>query len=108
MAGQGARVCHSRAVELGQLYDVKILVPIAQKMSNRDQEGGSGLECTQPRARIAHDTDVTGLPGGSRPRHPESREDFPRAAELRSSRRIVQNISAEGLRMSHSPCDADL
>ena len=26
MAGQGARVMHSRAVELGQLYDVEILV----------------------------------------------------------------------------------
>lgn len=69
MAVQGARVMHSRAVELGELYDVEILVA----NSCNDSPGtvikkeDPGMEIRNPVRGIAHDADtarltVTSLP----------------------------------------------
>lgn len=61
MAGQGARVMHSRAVELGELYSVEILVANSTKdvpgtlIKKEDPE----MEVRNPVRGIAHDTDVT-------------------------------------------------
>lgn len=61
MAGQGARVMHSRAVELGEIYSVEILVANSTKdvpgtlIKKEDPE----MEVRNPVTGIAHDTDVT-------------------------------------------------
>ena len=60
MATQGARVMHNRAVELGWVYDVEILVAHSQKdvpgtIIKKETEE---MEVRNPVKGIAHDTDV--------------------------------------------------
>ncbi|MEN6521448.1 MAG: aspartate kinase [Armatimonadota bacterium] len=63
MAVQGAKVMHSRAVELGELYDVEILVA----NSSNDSPGtiikkeDTGMEIRNPVRGIAHDADTARL-----------------------------------------------
>lgn len=58
LAGQGAKVMHSRAVELGELYDIEILVAHSQKevagtVIKREDEA---MEIRNPVRGIAHDS----------------------------------------------------
>ena len=112
MAGQGARVMHSRAVELGQLYDVEILVA----NSTRDVPGtlikkeDSSMEVRNPVKGIAHDTDVTRFTAVAVPDKPgiASRIFHPLAEANINVDVIVQNVSAEGRTdLSFTVADAD-
>lgn len=72
MAVQGARVMHSRAVELGELYEVEILV--ANSSNNTPgtviKKEDSIMEMRNPVRGIAHDTDVARLTVVSAPDRP--------------------------------------
>lgn len=101
MAGQGARVMHSRAVELGELYDVEILVA----NSSREVPGtlikkeDPQMEVRNPVRGIAHDDDVARLTILSVPDKPgiayrvfQALSDDGVNVDV-----IVQNVSQEGL-----------
>jgi aspartate kinase len=111
MAGQGARVMHSRAVELGQLYDVEILVA----NSSRDVPGTiikkeDAMEVRNPVQGIAHDTDVTRFTIVSVPDKPGiAAQVFHALAEANINVDvIVQNVGAAGhADMSFTVADAD-
>ncbi len=112
MAGQGARVMHSRAVELGQIYDVEILVA----NSSRDVPGTlitkevSDMEVRNPVRGIAHDTDVTRLTIVSVPDKPGiAAKIFHALAEANINVDvIVQNVGAAGhADVSFTVSDAD-
>ena len=63
MAHQGARVMHSRAVELGELYDVEILVANSAKdvPGTIIKKEDPSMEIRNPVRSIAHDEDVARL-----------------------------------------------
>ena len=112
MAGQGARVMHSRAVELGQLYDVEILVA----NSSRDVPGtlikkeDSSMEVRNPVRGIAHDTDVTRFTAVGVPDMPgiAAKIFHPLAEANINVDVIVQNVSAAGhTDLSFTVADAD-
>lgn len=112
MAGQGARVMHSRAVELGELYDVEILVA----NSTRDVPGtlikkeDPNMEVRNPVRGIAHDTDVTRLTIAGVPDRPgvASQIFHPLAESNINVDVIVQNVGAAGLAdVSFTVSDAD-
>lgn len=112
MAGQGARVMHSRAVELGQLYDVEILVANSQKdvpgtlIKKEDPE----MEVRNPVRGIAHDTDVTRFTVVAIPDTPgiASKLFHPLAGANINVDVIVQNVGAEGYAdLSFTVADAD-
>jgi aspartate kinase len=112
MAGQGARVMHSRAVELGQLYDVDILVA----NSTRDVPGTvitqevPEMEVRNPVRGIAHDTDVTRFTVVAIPDQPGvAAKIFHAPAEANINVDvIVQNVSSEGhADISFTVADAD-
>ncbi|MCL5103066.1 MAG: aspartate kinase [Armatimonadetes bacterium] len=112
MAGQGARVMHSRAVELGQLYDVEILVA----NSTRDVPGtvikkeDPEMEVRNPVRGIAHDTDVTRFTVVAVPDKPGIAAKIfhaPAQANINVDV-IVQNVSAAGhVDVSFTVADAD-
>jgi aspartate kinase len=113
MAGQGARVMHSRAVELGELYDVDILVANSTKdvpgtlIKKEDHE----MEVRNPVRGIAHDTDVTRISVSGVPDQPgiASKIFSTLAASNINVDVIVQNVGAEGLAdVSFTVQDADL
>ena len=61
MATSGARVMHHRSVELGQVYNMPILV--ASSMVNKPGtiiHGGENMEARNKVRGIAHDMDVAG------------------------------------------------
>ncbi|MCE5315478.1 MAG: aspartate kinase [Armatimonadota bacterium] len=100
MAGQGARVMHSRAVELGQLYDVDILVANSAKavpgtiITKEDPK----MEVRNPVRGIAHDTDVTRFTVVAIPDQPGVAAKLfhaPAQANINVDV-IVQNVSSEG------------
>ncbi len=112
MAGQGARVMHSRAVELGQLYDVEILVA----NSSRDVPGtlikkeDPDMEIRNPVRGIAHDTDVTRFTVVAVPDKPGvAARVFHAPAEAKINVDvIVQNVGADGCAdLSFTVADAD-
>lgn len=113
MAGQGARVMHSRAVELGELYDVDILVANSTKdvpgtvIKKEDDE----MEVRNPVRGIAHDTDVTRITVAGVPDQPgiASRLFATLAHSNINVDVIVQNVGTEGLAdVSFTVQDADL
>ncbi|MGC8862166.1 MAG: aspartate kinase [Armatimonadota bacterium] len=113
MAGQGARVMHSRAVELGQLYGVEILVANASGgfpgtiIKREDHD----MEVRNPVRGIAHDTDVTRLTVLAVPDRPGiAAKIFHALAESNINVDvIVQNVSSEGhTDVSFTVADADL
>lgn len=112
MAGQGARVMHSRAVELGQIYDVDILVA----NSTRDVPGtlikkeDPEMEVRNPVRGIAHDTDVTRLTLVGVPDRPGIASQIFHSLAVANINVdvIVQNVSAEGFTdLSFTVADAD-
>jgi len=113
MAGQGARVMHSRAVELGQIYNVEILVA----NSARDvpgtviKEEDTDMEVRNPVRGIAHDTDVTRVTIVSVPDQPGiAAKIFHTLAQANINVDvIVQNVGAAGhADVSFTVADADL
>ncbi len=113
MAGQGARVMHSRAVELGQLYDVEILVA----NSSRDVPGtiikkeDPEMEVRNPVRGIAHDTDVTRLTVVAVPDRPgiAAKIFHAQAGANINVDVIVQNVGSDGKAdLSFTIADADL
>jgi aspartate kinase len=113
MAGQGARVMHSRAVELGELYDVDILVANSAKdvpgtlIKKEDPE----MEVRNPVRGIAHDTDVTRITVAGVPDKPgiASKLFHMLAASNINVDVIVQNVGTEGhADVSFTVHDADL
>ena len=112
MAGQGARVMHSRAVELGELYDVEILVANGSNdmpgtlIKKEDPE----MEVRNPVRGIAHDTDVTRLTIAAVPDKPGiAAKIFHCLAEANINVDvIVQNVGAAGhADVSFTIADAD-
>lgn len=112
MAGQGARVMHSRAVELGQLYDVEILVA----NSTKDVPGtiikkeAHEMEVRNPVRGIAHDTDVSRFTIVAVPDMPGiAARIFHTLAEANINVDvIVQNVGAAGhTDLSFTVADAD-
>jgi len=112
MAGQGARVMHSRAVELGQLYDVEILVA----NSSRDVPGtlikkeDPDMEVRNPVRGIAHDTDVTRFTVVAVPDKPGvAARVFHAPAEAKINVDVIlQNVGADGCAdLSFTVADAD-
>lgn len=113
MAGQGARVMHSRAVELGELYDVDILVANSSKdvpgtlIKKEDPE----MEIRNPVRGIAHDTDVTRITVAGVPDRPgiASKLFHTLAASNINVDVIVQNVGTEGhADVSFTVHDADV
>jgi len=112
LAGQGARVMHSRAVELGQIHDVEILVA----NSTRDVPGtvikkeDPDMEMRNPVRGIAHDTDVTRFTVVGVPDRPGiAAQIFHTLAEANVNVDvIVQNVGAQGhADVSFTVADAD-
>ncbi|MCE5197959.1 MAG: aspartate kinase [Armatimonadota bacterium] len=112
MAGQGARVMHSRAVELGQIYNVEIVVANSAKdvpgtlIKKEDPE----MEVRNPVRGIAHDTDVTRFTVVAVPDQPGMAAKIfhaPAGANVNVDV-IVQNVSADGCAdVSFTVADAD-
>lgn len=101
MAGQGARVMHSRAVELGELYNVEILV--ANSLRNVPgtliKKEDPSMEVRNPVRGIAHDADVARLTVISVPDRPGVSFQIFQALAKDSINVdvIVQNMSQTGL-----------
>ncbi|MBI2841880.1 MAG: aspartate kinase [Armatimonadetes bacterium] len=101
MAGQGARVMHSRAVELGELYEVEILV--ANSANNTQgtliKKEDQSMEVRNPVRGIAHDDDVARLTVLSVPDKPGIAYQLfnPLADSNVNVDVIVQNVSQDGL-----------
>ena len=113
MAGQGARVMHSRAVELAELYNVEIRVANSAKAAPGTLilKEDSKMEVRNPVRGIAHDTDVTRLTITSVPDTPGvAAQIFHPLAEANINIDvIVQNVSAEGhADISFTVADASL
>jgi aspartate kinase len=113
MAGQGARVMHSRAVELGQLYDVEILVANSRKdvPGTVIKKEDPSMEVRNPVRGIAHDTDVARLTLVAVPDQPGiAYQIFHALAEANINVDvIVQNVSHDGVTdLSFTVTNADL
>ena len=101
MAGQGARVMHSRAVELGELYGVDILVAHSIRevpgtlITREDQT----MEARNPVRGIAHDTDIAKFTIIGVPDRPGiAYQIFHALAEANVNVDIiVQNVSLQGV-----------
>jgi len=101
LAGQGAKVIHSRAVELGELYDVGILVAhsvreVAGTIIMREDQN---MEARNPVRGIAHDTDVAKITIVSVPDRPGiAYQVFHALADANINVDvIVQNVSLQGV-----------
>ncbi|MFQ3548206.1 MAG: aspartate kinase [Armatimonadota bacterium] len=112
MAGQGARVMHSRAVELGEVYNVEILVANSQKevpgtiIKKEDPD----MEIRNPVQAVAHDTDVTRYTVVGVPDRPGIAAQLfhELAVQNVSVDVIVQNVGDEGRAdVSFTTSDAD-
>ena len=112
MAGQGARVMHSRAVEMGELCDVEIAVANSAKAAPGTlvKKEDSEMEVRNPVRGIAHDTDVTRLTVVAVPDRPgvAARIFHALAKANVNVDVIVQNVGAEGhADVSFTVADAD-
>ena len=101
LAGQGARVMHSRAVELGELYGVDILVAhsvreVPGTFITREE---NCMESLNPVRGIAHDTDVAKITIIAIPDRPGiAYQIFHVLAEANINVDIiVQNVSVQGV-----------
>jgi aspartate kinase len=101
MAGQGARVMHSRAVELGELYNVEILVANSAKdvPGTLIKKEEPNMEVRNPVRGIAHDDDVARMTILAVPDKPglayrifQALSDDGVNVDV-----IVQNVSQEGM-----------
>ena len=113
MAGQGARVMHSRAVELGELYNVEILVANSAKdvPGTLIKKEDHNMEIRNPVKGIAHDTDVTRVTVASVPDMPGIAARIFHAMAIANINVdvIVQNVGAAGYAdVSFTVHDADL
>ncbi len=113
MAGQGAKVMHSRAVELGELYDIEILVAHSQKevpgtvIKHEDE----AMEIRNPVRGIAHDLKTNRITIASVPDQPgiaacifQALADKNISVDI-----IVQNVSQSGVTdLSFTVADDDL
>lgn len=113
MAGQGARVMHSRAVELGELYDVEILVANSAKdvPGTLIKKEDPDMEVRNPVRGIAHDTDVTRVTIASVPDKPgiAGKIFHAMASANINVDVIVQNVGVAGhADVSFTVHDADL
>ena len=117
MATQGARVMHNRAVELGWVYGVEILVAHSQ----RDVPGtiikkeNNEMELRNPVKGIAHDTDVAKITLASVPDQPGiAAKLFTTLTDNKISVDvIVQNVASNGktdisFSVSKDDCDKAL
>ncbi|MCC6484335.1 MAG: aspartate kinase [Armatimonadetes bacterium] len=101
LAGQGAKVMHSRAVELGELYDIEILVAHSQTeapgtvIRHEDEQ----MEIRNPVRGIAHDAKTNRITVASVPDIPgaASRIFHALAEKNVSVDIIVQNVSSKGV-----------
>lgn len=113
MAGQGARVMHSRAVELGEIYGVEILVANSSKdipgtVIKKEDES---MEIRNPVRAIPHDADVARLTISAVPDKPGiAAKIFHSLAEQNINVDvIVQNVSSDGVTdLSFTVTGADL
>lgn len=101
LAGQGARVMHSRAVELAELYGVNTLVAhsvreVPGTLITREDDH---MEAKNPVRAIAHDTDVAKITIAAVPDRPGiAYQIFHALAESNINVDIiVQNVSAQGV-----------
>ena len=101
MAGQGAKVMHSRAVELGEIYGVNIMVAhsvreVPGTLITREDDT---MEAKNPVRGIAHDTDVAKITVLGVPDRPGiAYQIFHALAEAAINVDIiVQNVSAQGV-----------
>jgi aspartate kinase len=101
MASQGARVMHSRAVELGWAQNVEILVANSAKdvPGTLIKKEDPSMEVRNPVRGIAHDDDVARITVLSVPDHPGiAYQLFSKLAESGINVDvIVQNVSQAGL-----------
>lgn len=101
MAGQGARVMHSRAVELGELYGVDILVAhsVREVPGTMITKEDANMEVKNPVRGIAHDTDIAKITIVGVPDKPGiSYQIFHALAEANVNVDIiVQNVSVQGV-----------
>ncbi|MBR4749043.1 MAG: aspartate kinase [Abditibacteriota bacterium] len=114
MATYGARVMHNRAVELGWVYDVEILVAHSQKECPGTviKKETDNMELRNPVKGIAHDTDVAKITLAAVPDQPgiaaklfKSLTDGKISVDI-----IVQNIAENGktdisFSVSEDDCD---
>ena len=112
MAGQGARVMHSRAVELGGLYGVDILVANSARETPGTliKKEDPDMEIRNPVRGIAHDTDVARITIEGVPDKPGvAAQIFSALAQANINVDvIVQNVGAQGLAdLSFTVADAD-
>ncbi|MDO8589390.1 MAG: aspartate kinase [Armatimonadota bacterium] len=113
LAGQGARVMHSRAVEVGELYGVEILVANSSKQTPGTliKKEDANMEIRNPVRGIAHDTDIARLTIVGVPDRPGiAYKIFHGLAEANISVDvIVQNVSEAGVTdLSFTVTNADL
>lgn len=101
LAGQGARVMHSRAVELGELYGVNIMVAhsVREVPGTMITKENQTMEAKNPVRGIAHDTDVAKITILGVPDRPGiAYQVFHALAEaVINVDVIVQNVSAQGV-----------
>ena len=101
LAGQGARVMHSRAVELGELYGVNITVAhsVREVPGTIITKEDRFMESRNPVRGIAHDTDVAKITVVAVPDRPGiSYQIFHALAEANINVDIiVQNVSIQGV-----------
>lgn len=101
LAGQGARVIHSRAVELAELYDVNIMVAhsVREVPGTVITKEDRLVEARNPVRGIAHDTDVAKITVVGVPDRPGiSYQIFHALAEANINVDIiVQNVSIQGV-----------
>ena len=101
MAGQGARVMHSRAVEVGELYGIEILVANSSRKvpGTLIKKEDPDMEIRNPVRGIAHDTDIARLTILGVPDRPGTAyKIFHALAEANTNVDvIVQNVSESGV-----------
>jgi len=113
MAGQGAKVMHSRAVELGEIYGVEILVANSRKdvPGTVIKKEDPNMEVRNPVRGIAHDADIARLTVVSVPDRPGiAYQVFHALADANINVDIiVQNVSHDGATdLSFTVAAADL
>ncbi len=113
LAGQGAKVMHSRAVELGELYGLEILIAHSQKeapgtlIKHEDEK----MEIRNPVRGIAHDLKTNRITVADLPDRPgiAAKVFNPLAARNINVDVIVQNVSRSGVTdLSFTVGDEDL
>lgn len=113
LAGQGAKVMHSRAVEMGELYGLEILVAHSQKETPGTliKHEDENMEVRNPVRGIAHDLKTNRITLAQLPDQPgiAAKVFHPLAAKNINVDIIVQNVSQSGVTdLSFTVGDEDL